>query len=87
MIAVLIDPWRGQILDVQDPRDFTVGQTLTAWQRALHYGLGLGPVYKLAVFISGLIIPLFSITGIAMWLIKRRNRRRPVRRRQPAPAE
>jgi uncharacterized iron-regulated membrane protein len=87
MIVVFFDPWKGQILETLDPRDFALGETLTGWQRAIHYGLGLGPLYKFLVFLSGLIIPLFSITGVAMWLLKRRNRRRTVLPEQPALAE
>mgnify|MGYP003333463238 CR=1 FL=1 len=50
------------------------GESIVAWQRALHYGQGLGGAYRFLVFVSGLIIPLFAITGFLMWWIKRRNR-------------
>ena len=75
MITVLIDPWTARILDVQDPRTLTTGETIAAWQRALHYGLGLGGIYKFLVFLSGIIIPIFAVTGTFMWLLKRRARR------------
>jgi uncharacterized iron-regulated membrane protein len=75
VITVLIDPWRHSVIDVFDPRTLSVGETIIAWQRALHYGTGLGPVYKLLVFVSGVIIPIFGVTGFFMWWIKRRNRR------------
>lgn len=79
MITVLIDPWAARVLDVQDPRTFTFGKTIAAWQRALHYGLGLGKGYKFLVFLSGLIIPLFAVTGAFMWILKRRARRAAMR--------
>ena len=53
----------------------TMGERIIAWQRALHYGIGLGGGYKFLVFVSGVIIPVFAITGFLMWWIKRRNRR------------
>lgn len=75
VITVLIDPWRQSVIDVFDPKTFTIGETIIAWQRALHYGTGLGGVYKFLVFVSGVIIPIFAVTGFFMWWIKRRNRR------------
>jgi hypothetical protein len=75
IITVIIDPWRKTIVDVFDPRTLSTGESIIAWQRALHYGQGLGGIYKFLVFVSGLIIPLFAITGFLMWWLKRRNRR------------
>jgi uncharacterized iron-regulated membrane protein len=75
IITVIIDPWRRTIVDVFDPKTLSTGEAIIAWQRALHYGQGLGGVYKFLVFVSGLIIPLFAITGFLMWWLKRRNRR------------
>ena len=36
---------------------------------------GLGGGYKFLVFVSGVIIPVFAVTGFLMWWLKRRNRR------------
>jgi uncharacterized iron-regulated membrane protein len=74
-ITVIIDPWRKKIVDVFDPRTLSTGETIIAWQRALHYGQGLGAGYKFLVFVVGLVIPLFAVTGFLMWWLKRRNRR------------
>ena len=57
---------------------------MQAWQRPLHEGIGLGLVWKLLVFAAGLLPPLFVITGISMWLIKRNAKRRAD---EPAPAD
>jgi len=84
VITVLIDPWRQSVIDVFDPKTFTTGETILAWQRALHYGTGLGGVYKFLVFVSGVIIPLFAVTGTLMWWIKRRNRRATEQAKQAA---
>ncbi|WP_300295560.1 PepSY domain-containing protein [Ferrovibrio sp.] len=83
-ITVLIDPWRAQVIDVFDPKTFSAGEAIIAWQRALHYGTGLGGVYKFLVFVSGVIIPLFAVTGFFMWWIKRRNRQATERAKQEA---
>ena len=53
----------------------STGERIIAWQRALHYGIGLGGSYKFLVFVSGVIIPVFAVTGFLMWWLKRRNRR------------
>ena len=37
--------------------------------------MGLGGAYKFLVFVSGIIIPVFAVTGFLMWWLKRRNRR------------
>ncbi len=41
----------------------------------LAHGIGLGGGYKFLVFVSGVIIPVFAVTGFLMWWLKRRNRR------------
>lgn len=74
-VTVIIDPWRKTIVDVFDPRTLSTGESIIAWQRALHYGQGLGGGYKFLVFVSGVIIPIFAVTGFLMWWLKRRNRR------------
>ncbi|HEX6956400.1 MAG TPA: PepSY-associated TM helix domain-containing protein [Ferrovibrio sp.] len=83
-ITVLVDPWRHSVIDVFDPAGFSAGETIMAWQRALHEGAGLGGIYRFLVFLSGLIIPLFAVTGFFMWWIKRRNRKATERARQAA---
>ena len=82
IITVIIDPYRKSVVDVFDPQAMSTGEKIIAWQRALHYGIGLGGVYKFLVFVSGVIIPIFAVTGFLMWWIKRRNRRAGERTRQ-----
>jgi uncharacterized iron-regulated membrane protein len=74
-VTVLIDPWTAKVIEAHDPQNFSAGETLIAWQRALHEGQALGGIYKFAVFLSGLIVPLFVVTGICMWWLRRRVRR------------
>jgi uncharacterized iron-regulated membrane protein len=75
IITVIIDPFRKSVVDVFDPQTMSTGERIIAWQRALHYGIGLGGGYKFLVFVSGVIIPVFAVTGFLMWWLKRRNRR------------
>jgi uncharacterized iron-regulated membrane protein len=44
--------------------------------------VGLGGTYKFLVFVSGVIIPIFAVTGFLMWWLKRRNRRAGERARR-----
>ena len=75
IITVIVDPFRRTVIDVFDPKTMNTGESIIAWQRALHYGVGLGGIYKFMVFVSGVIIPIFAVTGFLMWWLKRRNRR------------
>lgn len=84
MPTVFIDPWERKVIEARDPRDYTLGETIMAWQHALHAGEGLGWTWKILVFLSGFLPPLFAVTGISMWLIKRRNRRRAALQAHPA---
>lgn len=74
-VTAFIDPWTAQIIELRDPRQFTAGETIQAWQRALHEGEGAGWIYKILVFFSGLLPLLFSATGATMWVLKRRAKR------------
>ncbi|HYG86736.1 MAG TPA: PepSY-associated TM helix domain-containing protein [Azospirillum sp.] len=75
MATAFVDPWAARVVELRDPRSYSLGETIIAWQRALHGGEGLGWTWKILVFLSGVLPPLFAVTGTAMWLLKRRNRR------------
>ena len=66
---VYVDPWRGQVVGTRDP-----SESVLAWQRPLHQGMGLGPLWRALVFLSGLMPSLFVVTGVIMWAKKRRRR-------------
>lgn len=74
-ITVFVDPWAPRIIEVRDPQNYTAGETVIAWQRPLHTGEGLSWVYKVAVCVAGFLPLLFAITGLSMWILKRRARR------------
>ena len=66
--SVYVDPWRARVVAVRDP-----SRGFLAWQRPLHQGAGLGPVWRALVFLTGLVPTLFVVTGILMWLRKRKR--------------
>jgi hypothetical protein len=72
-ITALVDPRRRSLSAVFDPRDFSLGERIIVWQRALHAGQGLGWTWRTLVFLSGLLPALFAVTGVAMWWIKCRR--------------
>lgn len=73
--TVFVDPWTARVAEVRDPATYSAGETVMAWQRPLHAGEGLGPLWKWAVFLSGILPPLFAVTGTLMWWLKRKARR------------
>jgi uncharacterized iron-regulated membrane protein len=83
LLNAFVDPWQRRIIEVQDPRTFSAGESLLAWQHPMHAGQGFGPVWKLLVFLSGLLPLLFSATGLSMWLLKRRRRRAAISAEAP----
>jgi uncharacterized iron-regulated membrane protein len=71
---VLVDPWTRRVVDTYDPQRFSLGERIIAWQHALHAGQGLGWVWKILVFLSGLLPLLFTVSGVAMWRLKRQRK-------------
>jgi len=78
---VQVDPGSGAVIARSDPARFAPAQALLAWQRTLHFGVGLGGLWRALVCLTGLLPALFAFTGIAMWLLRRQARRRSDRRR------
>ncbi len=66
---VYIDPWQGTVVGQRDP-----SESVLAWQRPVHQGLGLGAVWRALVFLSGFVPSLFVVTGVIMWAKKRKRR-------------
>ncbi|HEX5282217.1 MAG TPA: PepSY-associated TM helix domain-containing protein [Micropepsaceae bacterium] len=63
-----------EVLDVVDPRNYSPGKQMLVWLRVLHYGQGLGDIWRALVLLSGLLPLLFGITGFSMWWLKRAQR-------------
>jgi uncharacterized iron-regulated membrane protein len=77
-IAV-VNPWSAELIELINPRRSAPAQTVLAWQETLHFGGGLGWVWRILVCLSGLLPAIFAFTGTSMWLIKRNARRRAVK--------
>jgi len=75
-VTLFIDPWTRRVAETRDPRSYNFTESLIAWQRPLHAGAGLGWPWRLLVFVTGLLPPLFAGTGVTMWLLRRRARAR-----------
>lgn len=58
---------------------FAVGQasgnTITSWLYGLHMGTVFGWPYRIFVSVFGLLVTMITITGVTIWLAKRRARR------------
>lgn len=75
MIAVFIDPWARQVMDVRDPDDYDNAELFLSWQHAVHSGDAFGWAWRIIVFLIGFMPLLFSYTGISMYISKKRNKK------------
>lgn len=75
---VIVDPWQNKVIEVRDPETYAPIDKFLAFQRQMHAGNALGWWWWIPVLLSGLLPPLFVGTGITMYLLKRRNKRRVV---------
>jgi len=78
----------GDVGYVDDPRYYGNGGDGLNFQNVVHYGVGFGLVWKILVFVSGLLPLFFAVTGFNIWWIKRRvTRRAAAAAAATAPAE
>jgi uncharacterized iron-regulated membrane protein len=71
-VTAAIDP-TGHLASLQDAQTAPTAERALRWAHDLHFGQGLGPVWRLLTVLSGLVLPVFAISGIAMWLHRRRR--------------
>lgn len=71
-VTVFVDPWARRIVELRDPREYSLSEWVIAWMHAVHSGHGTAGPWRLLVALAGLLPTLFAVSGIAMWLIKRR---------------
>jgi uncharacterized iron-regulated membrane protein len=71
---VMMDPVTAKVLSVQDPRTASWSQAALDWLRAAHQGGAIGPAGRVLLCLLGILLPLFPVTGLAMWILRRRRR-------------
>ncbi len=72
---VVIDANSGAVKQVLLPTGQYSGNTITSWLLALHTANIWGLPYKIFVCALGLTIVMLSVTGVLIWLKKRRSKR------------
>ncbi|MFB6446778.1 PepSY-associated TM helix domain-containing protein [Bradyrhizobium tunisiense] len=70
-----IDAITGQLVSAERYADKTFGETIIAAIYDIHRGAILGWPGKLAFMIAAILMPLFAVTGILLYLSRRRLRR------------
>lgn len=76
---VFIEPYTGEILGIKRWDEASGGDKFLAWQFPLHNGEALGLSGRLLVFVSGFLPLVLYITGLNMWLKRRKGRKSAAR--------
>jgi uncharacterized iron-regulated membrane protein len=71
---VYVDPSDGRVTDITRHATGSAESKFYAWQLPLHNGSAFGLVGRIAVFLSGLAPLMLAITGLLIYLRKRRAR-------------
>lgn len=71
--TVLFDANSGSLKAYRVPTGQYAGNTVTAWLLALHQGEVFGLPYRIFVCTMGFLIAMLSVTGIYLWIKKRRS--------------
>lgn len=72
----LINQNTSEIIAKFDPSEYKISEKIIAWQPYLHEARGLGMIWKIIVFICGLSLLLFAITGVYMWLLRKKLKKK-----------
>jgi uncharacterized iron-regulated membrane protein len=72
---VTIDQFSGQILHIQDRKNFTSGETFLEWQYPLHCGEAFGNTGRAFVMAMGFVPLTLYVTGFLHWRHRRRRRK------------
>jgi len=83
-ITLTVDAEASRVLSLATPASASAGETALRWAHDLHFGQGFGPVWRALTVATGPALLLFAVTGTAIWLGRRRNRRRVSALRQAA---
>lgn len=83
---IYIDAQSGRVLGFEAPTGLALGNTITNWLYALHFGVVGGLWYRIVVVIVGALVAVLSVTGVWIWWVKRRKRVRARESEPEAPA-
>lgn len=72
---VWIDQYSGEVVAVEDPEKFTGGETFFNLMWPLHNGEAFGLPGRILWCLTGLVPLVLYITGLTVWLRKRRARK------------
>ncbi|MCQ8104739.1 PepSY domain-containing protein [Methylomonas sp. SURF-2] len=75
---VVVDAENGSVKQVLLATGQYSGNTITSWLLALHTANIWGMPYKILVCLLGMAITMLSLTGLLIWLKKRRRHRSPL---------
>lgn len=81
---VWIDQYNGKVLAVQDPNQFTAGETFLNVLWPLHSGEAFGLVGRILWCVMGFAPLVLYVTGILRWLQKRRSAKLHQAKQSPA---
>jgi uncharacterized iron-regulated membrane protein len=74
-ITVAFDPSDTGKIHIDDPRNYPLPDRILNLFYALHFSVGVGPVWTFLVFLAGLMPLFLTVTGITIWWTKRSRRR------------
>jgi sulfite reductase (NADPH) flavoprotein alpha-component len=82
-----IDVANGEIIAREPYSELPAGRRFIASMFPLHSGSFFGTPGRIAVALAALLLPFFAVTGIWLWILRRRSEAvRVVRVREPIPA-
>lgn len=80
--TVTVDDASGAARAAPPPAQATPGDLIARWIRWLHVGnAATGTVWQVVIFIGGLLPALFAVTGMMMWLRRRKTEKAMAARR------
>lgn len=82
--TVTVDALNGRVADVYDPLTAPLSNRVADAAFAVHNGEVAGIVGRVMVMLAGLSLTFFYVTGVWLWLAKRRRRGRATPLAQPA---
>ena len=76
---ISVDAYSGRLLRVRDPLNAPAGDTFLNWQFPLHTGEAFGLAGRIVITIAGFMPLVFMVTGLVLWLGRRKRPARAVR--------